>query len=722
MESHFSMPLQDEVLIFCVVLLVIFFAPVLLKKIKIPGIVGLILAGALLGPNGIHLLERSDAITLFGTVGLLYIMFLAGLEVDLKEFKKNSGKSLLFGTLTFAIPISLGTLGAMYLMMDFLNIPIFNAEKLMELFDIEAEGNTTLQWKSSLLLASMFASHTLLTYPLVSKLGANKNEAAIVTVGGTIITDTAALMVLAVIVGSTGSDLNQEFWITLGTSLLIFSLIVFLVFPYITRWFFKNVESEGTSQYIFVLAIVFLSAYLAEVAGVEHIIGAFLAGLALNKQIPHSSALMNRIEFVGNALFIPFFLISVGMLIDYRSLFAGPETLIIATFMIAVAVSGKWLAAFFTQKILGYSSVERKLMFGLSNAQAAATLAAVMIGFKIGLLSEAVLNGTILMILATSLISGFATEPAARIIGIKESERLPSDEDINEDKILVPVINEKNIDKLIDFSILVRPPTSKSPIYPLTVVNDDEDAKSNIMLAERKLEKSISYAAATETKLQLISRVDTNLASGITRAAKENFVTDIIIGWEDKPTVTTESMGNILPSFIGDIFSASEKIVGKVIDPERLFGGLLKQILDKNLCQVILPKFAYPINTIARVILVVPPNAHLETGFARWVGSIKNLCKQTNSGILCLTTEDMQTVLKESMAKKPAVDIKFKNFDDWDDFLIISREIQENDLFVVISARQQTLSYQRNFENLPKYLKKYFIDINFAIIYPEQKS
>ena len=282
---------------------------------------------------------------------------------------------------------------------------------------------------ASLLTASMFATHTLVAYPIVSKFGINKKSAVAITVGGTILTDTAVLILLAVITGAAKGELSVDFWIRLLTSLTIFSLIMFLIIPRIARWFLSKLESEKTSHYIFVLSIVFFAAFLAEVAGIEHIIGAFVAGLVLNKLIPHTSALMNRIEFIGNALFIPFFLISVGMIVDLRVLFQGNMALITAAVLTSFAVASKWLAAWVTQLIYKMTRSERQIIFGLSTAHAAATLAIIIVGYNtiigtlpngdpIRLLDENILNATVILILVTCMFASFATENAGRKIQI----------------------------------------------------------------------------------------------------------------------------------------------------------------------------------------------------------------------------------------------------------------------------------------------------------------
>jgi Kef-type K+ transport system membrane component KefB len=660
-------PITDPVLIFSLVLFIIFMAPAILNRIRIPGIIGLILAGLAVGPNGFNILLRDQGIVLFGTVGLLYIMFVAGLEIDMNDFRKNRNKSMVFGVFTFTVPMILGTAVAFYVLQFSLI--------------------------SSILLASMLASHTLLAYPSVSRLGITKNKAVNVAVGGTIITDTAALLVLAVIAGATNGELNTEFWVRLIVSLLIFSFIVLWGFPRFTHWFFKNYEADGVSQYIFVLALVFLAAFLAELAGVEPIIGAFMAGLALNRLIPHASPLMNRIEFVGNALFIPFFLIGVGMLVDLRVLFKGPEALLVAAAMIAVAVTGKWLAAFITQKVFSFSKVERNLIFGLSNAQAAATLAAVLIGYRIGLLNENVLNGSILMILVTCIISSLVTEKAAVQQAVIESEQTPDVSDIPE-RILVPIANDETMQQLIDLAVLVKNPKSIEPIYPLAIIKDDEQSREKLIQSHKLLEKVKRYASATETEVAVLTRVDANITSGIVRAIKDLMITEVIIGWTSKPSAR-----------------------------DKFFGSIMENLLRQTGEMILVAKLVQPVNTIKQMKIAVPPRAEHEPGFVHWVNTLRTISKQTGASMTFFSTDSanqrIAAIFKETKAN---VNARYELFEDWDDFLILSREVSPDDLFVIVSARAGSLSYNGTMQQIPKMLSKHFQQQNFVLVYPEQQS
>ncbi len=491
---EFELPLKNPVLIFSLILFIILLSPILLRRLKIPGTIGLILSGVVIGPHGVNLLAKNSAVDLFSTIGLLYIMFIAGIELDMNEFKKNQFKSLGFGFFTFIIPIALG-LPACYYILG---------------YDLTA----------SFLIASMFATHTLVAYPIVTKFGVTKNPAVAISVGGTILTDTAVLIILAIIVGSANGGLTTQFWMKLGISLSIFLLIIFLILPRIAKWFFNRMDGDKTSNYVFVLSLVFLSAFLAEVAGVEPIIGAFMAGLALNRLIPHSSALMNRLEFVGNAIFIPFFLISVGMLVDVRVILSGYTAIFVAATLSIVALSGKWLAAFVTQIAFKYKAEQRQLIFGLSSAHAAATLAVILVGYKANILDENILNGTIILILVTCVVASFATESAVKKI-VQNQENPDFKEETEEiiyyENILVPVSNFNKLEPIVDFTVLIKDKKSPYPLNILSIVSNDKDAETNIIQVKRKLEDFVKYASATETGVNPIATIDINISDGITR-------------------------------------------------------------------------------------------------------------------------------------------------------------------------------------------------------------
>ncbi|MGZ8525436.1 MAG: cation:proton antiporter [Chitinophagaceae bacterium] len=662
-------PLQDPVPIFAIVLFIILLAPILLRKLRIPSIIGLILAGVAVGDHGFNIIAKGS-IDLFGRAGLLYIMFLAGLELDMAGFKKNKYKSLMFGFFTFAIPMGLGFILCQYLLH-------FN-------------------FMASLLVSSMFATHTLVAYPLASRMGITKNEAVTITVGGTIITDTAVLLILAVITGSVDGELNQAFWLKLSGSFLLFAFGVLFGFPFIGRWFFKKIKDDQTTHFIFVLAMVFLAAWLAELAGIEGIIGAFLAGLALNQLIPHTSVLMNRIEFTGNAIFIPFFLISVGMLVDLRVLLKGPDALIVAGALTGMAVATKWLAAFITQKIFRYSATQRNVMFGLSTSHAAATIAVILIGYNIGLIDENVLNGTIILILVTCMIGSFVTANAGKRLAISEADKLPHI--VNEqERLMIPVMDTEKIEGLLDFAVMIKGDTNPLPIDLLSVVQDDKEARSKVMLNQKKLEKAIKHGAETDTRVQVLNRVDLNFSNGVARAVKERLTSDIVLQWDEKTGSTTDFFVN------------------------SLFGTTTQNILDAVWETVYLCRFQHPVNTARKIVLVVTPNAQYEIGFKNWVKKMGSLSKQAGARLLVCSSDETRKAFQTELKKtRRNIEATYTHFENVEDFLVLSREITRDDLIVIVTARKGTLSYHSYMDTIPGKLLKHFGDNNFILLYPGQ--
>ncbi|MCM4173986.1 cation:proton antiporter [Arenibacter sp. TNZ] len=669
-----TLPLTNPILKFLLILVIILFAPIILNKIKIPHLLGLIIAGAVIGPNGINLMERDSSIILSGTAGLLYIMFLAGLEIDLADFKKNSKKSLVFGLYTFTIPMTFGILAGIYVLEFSLS--------------------------TSILLASMFASHTLIAYPLISKMGVAKNRAVNITVGGTMITDTLALLVLAVIVGMTTGEVNTEFWVRLSFSIILFGLIVMLIFPVIGRWFFKRFD-DNVSQYIFVLVMVYLGAVLAEMAGIEAIIGAFLSGLALNRLIPHTSPLMNRIEFVGNAIFIPFFLIGVGMLIDYRAFFKDFETLKVATVMIVVATTSKFLAAWITQKTYKFSIDERRLIFGLSNAQAAATLAAVLIGYNIiigeteteqpiRLLNESILNGTILMILFTCTIASFVAQKGAKNIALLESTDNATNDEENQEKILIPISNIDTTDELINLGVTIKSKKNKKGLYALSIVDNSTVDGSAEKRAKKILNKAAVTASATDNLIHELLRYDLNIVNGISSVAKEHKVTDLILGLHINKGISDSFLGN-----------------------------LTEGILTKCNTTTLIYKPAQPFGTIKRHIIIVPENAEKEIGFPFWLIKVWNIARNSGAKLIFYLTQETLKFIKEIQSKHP-IECEFEDFNDWNDFLILARNFHKDDNLIIVLSRKDKPSFHNNMTKIPSYLNKYFKDTSYILIYPMQ--
>ena len=665
-----TLPVTDPTWIFLLVLLIILFAPILLNKLRIPHIIGMILAGLVIGEHGFNILVRDSSFELFGKVGLYYIMFLAGLEMNMGDFKKNRGKAVMLGLLAFVIPIGIGLVTNMMLLKYSL--------------------------VTSILLASMYASHTLVAYPIVIRYGVSRHRSVSIAVGGTAVTDTLTLLVLAVVGGLFKGESGGLFWLWLVVKVIFLGALIMYSFPRIGRWFFRRYD-DNVMQFIFVLAMVFLGAGLMEFVGMEGILGAFLAGLVLNRLIPHVSPLMNHLEFVGNALFIPYFLIGVGMLIDIHVIFGQGDALKVAAVMIVVALVGKWSASWLTQKIYKMAGIERELMFGLSNAQAAATLAAVLVGYNIilpngeRLLNEDVLNGTVLLILVTCVVSSFITERAARKIAMCEAH-LEEERTVEAERILIPVANPDTIEYLMNLSLLIRDTKQKDNLLALNVINDNNTSEGLELRGKRYLEKAAMITASADVPLRQITRYDLNIASGIIHTAKEYEVTDVIIGLHRKV--------NIVDSFFGML-------------AENLLKGLHREVM--------IAKFLIPINTIRRIIIAVPPKAEYEAGFQKWVEHFCRMGGTLGCRVHFFANEETTVQLQALVKKKYGQTLTdFSRLDDWGDLLILTGQVNYDHLLVVISARRGSISYDSSFEKLPAQLSKYFSNNSLIVLYPDQ--
>lgn len=673
-----TFPIENPVLKFLIILLIILLGPVLLNRFKIPHILGLIISGAIVGPHGFNLILRDSSIILSGTAGLLYIMFLAGLDIDLFEFKKNRNRSLLFGLYTFTIPMVLGVILGFYIL-DF-----------------------TLM--TSILLASMFASHTLIAYPIINKIGIARNRSVTVTIGGTMITDMLALLVLAIIVGMTQGVVNTYFWVKLICSILLFGSFILIGFPIIARFFFRY-YSDSVSQYIFVLMMVFFGAVLAEFAGIESIIGAFLSGLALNKLIPRSSPLMNRIEFIGNAIFIPFFLIGVGMLINYKVFLLDSKTIIVAILMTFVATLSKFLAAYIAQKTFGFTKNERTVMFGLSNAQAAATLAAVLVGYNIitgqtpdgepiRLLNESILNGTIIMIFITCTIATFAAQRGGQKLSIIENSLTKDSIEQNPDKILISLSNPKNVEELVGLACAFKSEKQATQMAAINVIvkSDDEEDQIQFKKSQKILDLGVNTASAADVYMNTHMRCDVNFTNGIMGVVREQKTTDLVLGIDKDAFLNKASLGRLINGIIGQ--------------------GNMNTFIYRS---------EYPLAIIKRHILIVPPLAENEIGFPYWISKIWNLARSTNVQITVYANERTINIIKKINESHP-IALKYMLLPLYSDLLIISNELKKDDLLIFVLSKKQGISYDNCMDNIPHYIDANFRTNNFLLLYPIQNA
>ncbi|WP_289731896.1 cation:proton antiporter [uncultured Duncaniella sp.] len=654
--------------IFLTVMAIILLTPLVLSRLRIPHVIGLIVAGVVVGPHGFNLLARDMSFEVFGQVGILYLMFLAGIEIDMYHLRKNLRKGMTFGLFTFIIPLILGALVAMAaLRMHFLE---------------------------ATLLASMFAAHTLIAYPIVTRFGVTKSPAVVIAIAGTIVTVLGSLIVLAGVLG-VYRDGSVASLIPVLCYLALYCVGLIYIYPRVTRYFFKH-YSDGIAQFIYVMVMVFGAAALASFIGLEGVFGAFFAGLVLNRFIPARSPLMGRLEFVGNAIFIPYFLIGVGMLIDLHVVMDGWTTLYTAAVMSAVAMLSKWIAAWVTQTVYRLTPVDRSIMYQLSNAHTAVALAVVMIGYEMHLFDVTVLNGTVVMILVTCTVSSFGTERAASRLKVQLLEQ--ADEDSVRDdatthpRTLVAISNPLTAPSIVDLALSMRfPDTSVAgDLYALHVRNDN--SASSKAIGRNSLDVAERAASAVETNLTAIERFDLNFITGVLNTMEERDITELVLGIHRRTS--------IIDSFLG------EKI---------------EQLLRSTNRMVVMSRCFIPLATVTRILVAVPKKAQFETGFRRWVQAVGNLGRQVGCRVefWCedSTAPLIRTVITQS---KLGIRMSFSTVASYDDFVIKSSEINDDDLLIVVSARRSSVSFDSDMDAVPEYLQKYLAGNNLIVIYPGQ--
>jgi Kef-type K+ transport system membrane component KefB/mannitol/fructose-specific phosphotransferase system IIA component (Ntr-type)/nucleotide-binding universal stress UspA family protein len=662
-----SLPITDPVLIVALAMIIFVVAPKLAAWLRLPGLIGLIVAGALFGPHGLGVLARDATIVLLGTVGLLYLVFLAGLELDLHRFAQFRRRSIIFGVLSFGIPM------------------------LLAAALLPALGFGT---SASLLMGCIIGSHTLLAYPVVSRLGLVRNPAVTVVVGGTLVTDTLALGVLAIVAGSVGGVLGPAFWIRLIGGLAVYVAVVFWGVPRLGRWFFRKMPGEAPAEFIFLLAVLFVCAYLATLAGAQPIIGAFLAGLSLNRLIPNEGTHMTRVRFVGSALFVPFFLLSVGMLVDVRVLAESSRVWVLAGTITAMLHAGKFAGAWVTQRVFRYSADEGMVVFGLSLPQAAATLAVTFVGLEIGLFDDDVVNAVVLMILVSGLVGPSFVERFGQRVAFQE-ERRPIDPGDLPQRILVPMANPATSQDLLDLALLIREPGSSEPIYPLTVVPaEPERSDEQIALAEKMLSHAVMYVGAADAPVVPTTRMDHNFASGISRGVAETRSSTIIIGWD-----------------------------GRSSTRRGIFGSVLDQLLELTRQQVLVAKLGHPLNTTERIVLLVPRGTDHLPGFLEAVRTINRMTNQLGARIEGFTIQTpAEPYLQQFTRTLPTAPTTFREVEGWEHMLDrLKGEVQEDDLVVVMSARRGAVSWTSTLERLPGNLAR-LVPESFIMMYPSEAT
>ena len=660
----------NPITIFFIVLAIILVTPLVFNRLKIPHIIGMIVAGIVIGPYGLNILDNDSSFAIFGQVGLLYLMFLAGLEIDMFHLKLNLKRGMAFGILTLVIPLLIGIFTSVY---------IFH-----------------LDWLTSMMLGAMYASHTLISYPVAVRFGITKSPAVLIAIVGTIIAVIGALLVIA---GVVNVRHDGEFsWLSMGRLvglLIIYCLGILYLYPRLTRWFFKN-YSDRVTQYVYVMAVMLMAAWLASLINLEPVLGAFIAGLVLNRYIPASSGLMGSIEFVGNALFIPYFLISVGMMINMRVILEG-DTLITSAIMLTVALVSKWLPAYITRRSARLDSPSMNVMFGLTTAHTAVALAVVTLGNQLGMFDERILNATVLVILVTCTLAPIITAAAAprlKIAMLQQDEEADShltrSRRARVNNTLIPIANVESAVSLVEMAVLMRSEVGRHEFYALHVRNDNSPAARDI--ARRTLLTARRTATAANVAIETLDRYDLNTVTGVLNAIEECDITEVFLGLHRR--------AGVIDSF---------------------FGAKVEQLLRATNRMIIITRMFSPVNTITRIIIYVPPKAQYETGFSRWVRAIARLTRQIGCRAIFCSPDDIQPLIRGVIYQENyGIRCEFRTTEHWDDFIAMSSHIKEDDLLMIIGARVNSVSWNDDIAQIPGFLQRYFAAHNIAFIYPQQ--
>ena len=658
--------ITDPTLIFFVVLAIILLAPLLLNRLKIPHIIGMIVAGVAVGPFGFHLLDDDASFKIFGQVGLLYLMFLAAIEIDLHQLQRNLKRGAVFGVLTFIVPLLLGYFSAVYF------------------FDSDVV--------TALLLASMYASHTLISYPVVVRFDITKAPAVLIAIVGTIVAVIGALLVLATAVNVHQTGYFSIFQIGfLLLKLCVFCAGITFVYRKLVRYFMR-LHTDRVTQFVFILALVFFAAWVAKVIGLEGVLGAFFAGLILNRFVPNTSPLMSRLEFVGNALFIPYFLIGVGMMIDVRVI-ASAETLRLAAVMLAVALVGKWVPAFLTAKIYKLGHDSSQVLFGLTTAHTAVALAVVSTGYSFGLLDSLMLNATVLMILITCAIAPMATSGAAGRIRIKMLEDTPEPESARPDNTLVPVDNPLTALSMMEVALLIHPSERiEGQLMAVHVrTSNSVSARAN---SDASLKLAREASATVDLPVTTIERFDSNIAAGLINTINERDVNCLVVGLHRRASLV-----------------------------DTLYGSKMEHILESSNRMMLICRLFNPVNTLRRLVVYVPPKAEFESGFRQWVTAMGRLASKLGCRAIFLCQPAVSRLIA-GVLKRERIDLRleFRVLEQWDDFVPMANRIADDDLLVVDSSRPGAISYSADIKVMDNFLQKYFTQANLIVLFPEQNG
>lgn len=635
-------PLHEPVAIFLTIMAIILITPLLSKWIRLPGIVGLILGGILVGPHDLGLLQMNQTIELLGTIGLVYLMFAAGLEIDLRQLKRVRNKAIVFAIFTFTIPI----------------LAITGLARAFEF-----------GWSSAILLGATFASHTLIAYPVLSQLGIVRNESIAMVVGATVFTDVASLLVLAVIASGQQGDFSTLSIVKLVALMVGYTALVLLGLPRAGKLFFSRFSSRDI-EFQFVLVALFVASLLAEMIGMHAIVGAFLAGLAINATLPSHSAVGSQVLFLGEAFFIPMFMIYVGMSIDPMAFVTSKQTLLFGLVMTAGVYVTKFAAAWITSVLFDYSKKETLTFWGLSQAQAAATIATILVGINLGLFTESIFNGAILAVFCTSITSPLLVERFGKHIRVPSQ---PLEEKPIFGRILVPIANPDTQVHLLTLANILSQ-SVEGTLLPLSVAKKTDGQIKGLQQQRELLEKIPDILEAPDSKIETQRRVNNTISDGILDTALEMEASSIVMGWRGKSTFR-----------------------------QSIFGSVLDKVIWNAKVPVFVGRITSPINATRQVVLVMPSHTVTPSLAEKTLETVMRIAHAVNAPLLILSTRNHEEIILSEL-EKSKVQLSYKiSLLEGDVVQEVNDKVEKNDLIVVTSAGSQ-MRFRSSLGRIPEEL------------------
>jgi Kef-type K+ transport system membrane component KefB/mannitol/fructose-specific phosphotransferase system IIA component (Ntr-type)/nucleotide-binding universal stress UspA family protein len=664
----FTLPLTDPAGIFSVVLVIILVAPFLAEKVRLPGVVGLALAGILIGPHALNLVAKESAVEFLGTIGLMYVFFVAGAEIDIAQLRRERGATLLFYAFTFGLPFAVGF----------------------------ATGTSLfgLGILSALLFGCLFSSYTLVPYPIVSKLGLTRQRSVVVAVSAVILTDTTTMGILAAVARASHDGGGWLTWAKMLGAVLVWAVLAAILVPKAAELFFRKIKPDGTIEFVFIIALVFICAFTSRLAGLEPIIGAFVAGLLLNRFIPESGVLMNRVKFVGDALFVPFFMVYIGVLADPTAVFGSLGALGMALAMVALNIAAKWLASSGAGRLLGYSKDERHMLFGLSVNHAAAVLAAALVGYKLGLFNQAVLSGAIFLIIASCFVGPLVTQRSGKRLASQCEDRQVNPDRAVE-RILVAISNPLSIRYLLDLSFLLRAKRSEEPIYPVAVVAESANTRLEIAKAENCLAQAVVQGVSAGVPVIPATRVSVNVSEGIIQAAQDDRAGAVVLGWNKTPKLS-----------------------------QAFFGNAIEQVIQDAPALVVVARITKPLNSVSQISLLLPPLVERHPGFRKGLAYLGNMASQTGARLTAYTQRPTGAAIAAAMGNaRSRLHAQVVEIDSWKSISqILGQQSAVGQAFVIFSARPGEAAWHPAIEKLPHRIGEERPELPLLIFYLPEGS